>query len=253
MCAHRMHGPERPYTGALKGALVAHSASGWIARIFLASGPAEYCGRVYGGSRWIDSLVTLGTPHTSTEGIAFRQASHRTGPAACSCSRDTSAHRNISFVNKSFPGAYEPGVRYTCVGSASVAGKAFGPNNAVQDLAYQSYVLCCGRGDVMGDGIVPLECAHALEGAIAVEVQAEHSPLVEKQGRGLLGGGPTGAPSARYKGPWSSNRGAHGSCLHAQGRQWYGSKGVLEKWVEQLALGPGEAAMPAAAGGRDLA
>ena len=34
-----------------------------------------------------------------------------------------------------------------------------------QDFAWQSYELCCGKGNVWGDGVIPIDCAIALEGA----------------------------------------------------------------------------------------
>lgn len=48
--------------------------------------------------------------------------------------------------------------RYVAIGSKTVQGKAW-LNNSVQDFAYQSYNICCGKGDVWGDGVTPLECA----------------------------------------------------------------------------------------------
>lgn len=44
------------------------------------------------------------------------------------------------------------------MGSNTVPGKTY-LGGVVQDFAYQSYNICCGRGDVMGDGVTPLECA----------------------------------------------------------------------------------------------
>lgn len=48
--------------------------------------------------------------------------------------------------------------RYVAIGSKTVQGKAW-LNGSVQDFAYQSYNICCGKGDVWGDGVTPLECA----------------------------------------------------------------------------------------------
>ena len=44
------------------------------------------------------------------------------------------------------------------VGSKAVQGRAW-LGNVVQDLTWQSYAICCGRGDAWGDGIIPVECA----------------------------------------------------------------------------------------------
>lgn len=55
--------------------------------------------------------------------------------------------------------------RYFAIGSKTVQGKAW-LNNTVQDFAYQSYNICCGKGDVWGDGVTPLECALGRGGPI---------------------------------------------------------------------------------------
>ncbi|KAL3940000.1 MAG: hypothetical protein SGBAC_005374 [Bacillariaceae sp.] len=52
-----------------KIALIGHSAGGWISRIYLSD--QEYGGKVYNGSNYVHSLVTLGTPHASAPGPAF--------------------------------------------------------------------------------------------------------------------------------------------------------------------------------------
>ena len=48
--------------------------------------------------------------------------------------------------------------RYVAVGSKTVAGKAY-LGDRVQDFTYMSYMICCGKGGVWGDGVTPLECA----------------------------------------------------------------------------------------------
>lgn len=126
--------------------LVAHSAGGWIARIYLGEKP--YC--IHGDvtedavGLWdrrdrVRMLLCLGTPHRSQE-------------------RWT--RRNLNFVNDYYPGAFYPQTRYVCI-----AGKAvFGQRRRGQWLAYSSYQLTCGEGNCWGDGITPIAAAH-LEGA----------------------------------------------------------------------------------------
>lgn len=46
-------------------ALIGHSAGGWIGRIYLSN--CNYGGKVYDGSKYVHSLVTLGTPHGNGE------------------------------------------------------------------------------------------------------------------------------------------------------------------------------------------
>jgi NAD(P)H-hydrate repair Nnr-like enzyme with NAD(P)H-hydrate epimerase domain len=88
--------------------------------------------------------------------------------------------------------------RYVAVASKSVRGKVY--FGVVQDFTYQSYAICCGRGDVDGDGITPLECALALDGAHKVLLTgAKHLPTGEADGGG-----------------------------------WYGSDGFLQQWQAWL-------------------
>lgn len=138
--------------------LVAHSAGGWIARIYLGEKP--YC--IHGDvtedavGLWdrrdrVRLLLCLGTPHTSQE-------------------RWT--RRNLNFVSDYYPGAFYPQVRYVCI-----AGKAvFGRRQRGQWLAYSSYQLTCGEGNCWGDGITPIAAAH-LAGADNVILDGVwHSP-----------------------------------------------------------------------------
>lgn len=165
-----------PWQGSSKAALVASSAGGWISRIFLGRGP-PYSEAVYHGADRVHTLVTLGTPHTSAEPVT---------------------RRNIDYVNEHYKCMDE--VRYVAIGSKTVQGKAW-LNNSVQDFAYQSYNICCGKGDVWGDGVTPLECALALEGAEHIVMEgAKHVPLGKQKEEG----------------------------------HWYGSGPYLEQWISVL-------------------
>jgi pimeloyl-ACP methyl ester carboxylesterase len=136
---------QKQYPGA-KITLIGHSAGGWISRIYL--GQTPYDGRVWEGVRWVDRLVTLGTPHTSQE-------------------RWT--RRNLDFVNTTYPGAYHPEIEYICIAGQAVQGRR-------GTLAYESYRLTCGQGDVWGDGITPVVAAH-LSGAENITLPSVwHSP-----------------------------------------------------------------------------
>jgi triacylglycerol esterase/lipase EstA (alpha/beta hydrolase family) len=137
--------------------LIAHSAGGWIARIYLGEKPYLIHGDVSAAeARWearkhVHTLITLGTPHTSQE-------------------RWTK--KNLDFVNINYPGAFYPEVRYVCV-----AGKAvYGERRLGKWLAYNSYQLTCGRGNCWGDGITPIAAAH-LTGATNITLEGVmHSP-----------------------------------------------------------------------------
>ncbi|KAF6260349.1 hypothetical protein COO60DRAFT_1700352 [Scenedesmus sp. NREL 46B-D3] len=168
-----------PWQGQERAALVASSAGGWISRIFLARGP-PYSGTVYHGADRVHTLVTLGTPHKSAEPVT---------------------RKNIDFVNDNYGGAHMHDVRYVAIGSKTVQGKSW-LNGSVQDFAYQSYNICIGDGNAWGDGVTPLECALALDGAHHIVMEgARHVPLEVKP---------------------------------EQDVHWYGSGPYLEQWVHWL-------------------
>jgi len=113
--------------------LIAHSAGGWLARIYM--GTVPYYDQIWGGYTRIANLITLGTPHRSQEPWT---------------------KRNLDFVNNNYPGAFHAEVRYVCV-----AGKAiYGERKLGQWLAYSSYELTSGQGNTWGDGIIPIAAAH---------------------------------------------------------------------------------------------
>lgn len=161
-------------------ALVGSSASGWMSRIYLGNGP-PYDGRVYEGAQLVHSLITLGSPHVCNEGIT----------------KD-----NIAFVNAHFPGACESDVKYLCVAGRATQGRRY-LGNLVKDFTYQSYELCSLNGEDWGDGITPVQCAVALEGAEKLILDdVWHSPL--------------------------------------DGRQWYGSEEIIDQWADFLIDGDNE-------------
>jgi triacylglycerol esterase/lipase EstA (alpha/beta hydrolase family) len=81
--------------------LVAHSAGGWIARIYLGSVP--YGGQVWQGREQVAALISLGSPHTS---------------------RERWTKRNLDFVNTHYPGAFWPEVKYVCVAGRVIQGQS---------------------------------------------------------------------------------------------------------------------------------
>ncbi|MDX1977249.1 MAG: lipase [Pseudanabaenaceae cyanobacterium bins.68] len=129
--------------------LIAHSAGGWIARIYL--GDVPYYDRLWQGRSEVACLVSLGTPQVSLEPWASK---------------------NLDFVNRNYPGAFYPELEYVCV-----AGKAvLGEKKLAKWLAYSSYELTSGDGNCWGDGIIPIGAAH-LEGANnLILAGAQHSP-----------------------------------------------------------------------------
>jgi pimeloyl-ACP methyl ester carboxylesterase len=129
--------------------LIAHSAGGWVSRIYL--GEIPYYDKVWGANSRVDRLITLGTPHRSKE------------PWAAS---------NLDFVNNNYPDAFHDNVKYICV-----AGKAiYGEKKWGSWLAHSSYELTCGLGNTWGDGIIPIECAHLVGAENLILERANHSP-----------------------------------------------------------------------------
>lgn len=115
-------------------AIAAHSASGWIARIFLSE--RSYGGRSYGGGDRVSRLVTLGSPHAAAAGVAFE---------------------NVKWAAREEPP----------VPALAVAGTGFrGSDNP---FTKDSYAFC-GLGETAaaaadGDGVTPAASALALAGA----------------------------------------------------------------------------------------
>ncbi|EWM22016.1 conserved unknown protein [Nannochloropsis gaditana] len=169
-------------------ALVGHSAGGWVARIYLSSVP--YDGRAYQGSRFVSTLITLGSPHVFPS--RYRDRAVGKVPYAL---------RNLKFVEESCGRDGGGGVRMVCVGSRAVRGRSW-LGGRVRDWAASSYALCGyeeevggevgGKGGVEGDGITPVESALGLPGAVRVELEGEvlHGPEVERRGRRWYGTDP---------------------------------------------------------------
>jgi len=117
---------------AKKAVLVGHSAGGLACRVYVGGDP-PYGGRRYSGHRRVESLITLGTPHTVA---------------------DTQRLAPITRVNEHFPGALhaESGLRYL-----SVAGNA--ADGASSPRTRKRYERFVEDGRVAGDGVVPVEAA----------------------------------------------------------------------------------------------
>lgn len=141
-------------SGAEQVTILAHSVGGTVARMYLGEQP--YLGQIYGGRRYVERLVMLGTPHHSQE--IYTQ-------------------RTIGFVNGAYPGAFYDSVRYTSVIGSALRGRRSG--RFTERMAYTSYATVSGAehaGD-WGDGITTLVGA-ALSGAEYLVVPGLfHSPF----------------------------------------------------------------------------
>lgn len=114
--------------------LVAHSAAGWICRIWLGSG--VYCGTHYDCKHWVSSLVCLGTPHRS---------------------KQTLTRTNLDYVNNRFPDAFHSHIQYVCVAGTGCNNPRWWKRD--EWTAYISYRMTLGTHLCEGDGIIPLPCA----------------------------------------------------------------------------------------------
>lgn len=124
-----------------KIALIGHSAGGWISRIYISD--HEYGGKVYGGSKYVHSLVTLGTPHASAPGPAFS---------------------GISWINNHHH-LHNDNNNTATVRSLAVAGRGF-QGDQWGSLTQSSYAFCCPHGSdgssYDGDGLTPVFSALAM-------------------------------------------------------------------------------------------
>lgn len=146
--------------GATRLTLVAHSAGGVLARIYMGDQPYGPRRLVYNGFQRVSALVTLGTPHTTTR-------SGRQGGL-----------NQIAFVQRSYPGAYWRFIRYVSVMGKGIFGNAGGP--PPERGAWQSYRLISGEGGQWGDGVVPLEHG-LLEGSRRVIIPGlRHDPRPDR-------------------------------------------------------------------------
>lgn len=176
--------------GGKKVCVVAHSAGGWLTRLYLGSEP--YCGRVYAGERFINTVVTLGAPHASMEKYPFgRIAERRRGENDHMLTNDARGS-SLAYANLKYPGAFYDSVRYVnVVGDAVPGSPSFDVIGALCDdddddergagffkrlrdrlrerwSAYVvgvSYAANCGDASVRGDGVCPVATALSLDGA----------------------------------------------------------------------------------------
>lgn len=146
--------------GASRLTLVAHSAGGVLARIYMGDQPYGPRRLVYNGFQRVGTLVTLGTPHSTT-------GSGRQGGL-----------NQIAFVQRTYPGAYWRFIRYVSVMGKGIFGNASGP--PPERGAWQSYRLIGDEGAVWGDGVVPLEHG-LLEGSRRVIIPGlRHDPRPDR-------------------------------------------------------------------------
>lgn len=145
--------------------IVAHSAGGWLSRVYMEKYGVDRVGRV----------VTLGSPLRPPPADV---------PGVIDQTRGI-----LKYVEDNCPGPND--VAFTCVAGRYVEGveaaSPSDPSSWSRFIVGQGYRQVCGRGDVWGDGITPV--SHALiDGADAIELEGVyHSPLGADGGRRWYG------------------------------------------------------------------
>jgi pimeloyl-ACP methyl ester carboxylesterase len=127
-------------TGAERVILSGTSAGGRVARLWLSD--TSYGGVKCGGWQLTETIIMLGAANQTNEGWS---------------------KKSVDWVNANAPGAYYKTVNYITVIGKAVQGKfGFSPE---ANLAAINYRVQCGKSEVWGDGVIPLECAK-LNGAL---------------------------------------------------------------------------------------
>jgi len=137
-------------SGVDRVVLVGHSSGGVMGRLYLS--PEPFRGRCYAGNESVQALITLGSPNQNRKGSPMRLR-----------------------VERLLPGAFfAPNVRYISVAGSAVLGRKRGSRK--QRSAFRSYNTLSGKGQVWGDGLVPLPSA-LLEGACPIILEGVfHDP-----------------------------------------------------------------------------
>jgi pimeloyl-ACP methyl ester carboxylesterase len=117
--------------------IMGHSIGGVLARIYLLENP--FTGVKFSGSKAVSRLITLGSPHSNKGGI-------------------TRGGLITRWIKNNYPrGTNIPGVRYTSVAGKFLFGDLSGSTK--QHWVYRNYKSVSGKGNVWGDGLIPVDCA----------------------------------------------------------------------------------------------
>jgi len=220
--AHERSGGERVL-------VIGHSAGGWLARAAMGDGVWAPAGRSaspsYSSSpsgdgdekEGVGSTIVSGEVRTSDRirCLVTVGAIHRPPSDAGTCV----TRGALTYTAEQYPGAYlsAEGVGYVSVGGDAILGEdsrgtkngapasesdelyaARGEGSASR-VAYNSYEAVCGRGGVLGDGVVPLDWTQ-LDGARQIRLEGVLHSINEAG---------TTLPTDR----------------------WYGSEGVIDRWL----------------------
>lgn len=215
VAAARAAAPGAPLT------LLAHSAGGWLGRLFMLDYGTADLG--------IDRFVSLGSPHQPPP------------PGVVDQTRGI-----LTWISANCPGAHHDDVQYVTVAGKWVQGAALaGPGSWQRRVVGQGYKQVCGEAEVWGDGVVPVPAAH-LEKAVQVTLEGVyHSPLGAEEGgevgaalaaRSTAGAESDDGETDEYEAtPADVEAAAAAAAATRPGpRLWYGSPPVLDRWVGLL-------------------
>jgi pimeloyl-ACP methyl ester carboxylesterase len=185
--------------------LLAHSAGGWLGRLYLKDFvPGD-----------VTRFVSLGSPHLPPPDGVIDQT-----------------RGILTYMEAQCPGAFVERVEYvTIAGTYSTGVELFGRDGSLSDrIVGLGYKQVCGVAAVAGDGVVPVPSAH-LDGAVQVTLDGVyHSPLGADEGADVTGATDSddytddeGEPGENAGGESRVNR-----------RRWYGHSEHLVKWAKYL-------------------
>jgi len=196
--------------GGEKVLLLGHSAGGWLARAAMGDG-------TWNVETTTDDAVMIKTAER-VACIATFGAIHKPPEDDSTCV----TRGALDYVNCQYPGAFlrNDGVGYVTIGSNAILGDNSRDKDTVNEdnvanelyatrgegsvgrVAYTAYKSVCGRGDVMGDGVVPLDWTQ-LDGARQIRLDGVLHSINEAG---------TTMPTDR----------------------WYGSEGVIDRWLPSV-------------------
>jgi pimeloyl-ACP methyl ester carboxylesterase len=160
--------------------IIGHSAGGWLARAALGFGAVSFSSSSPVNSQDTANMSNspigippIGIPLERVLGMVTLGAPHLPPPPE----RMDMTRGALRITNEKFPGAFhlDGGVFYiTVIGNAVHGFKQertlpFEQPNKLSAFAYRSYDAVCGKGETVGDGIVP-SCAGHLDGALQLDL-----------------------------------------------------------------------------------
>lgn len=148
------------------------------------------------GTTGIDSLITLGSPHSPPPEGAKGVIDQTRGILTC-CTQEC-------------PGAFHSDIRYVTVAGKFIKGARINGEGTIKEkLVGLGYQQVCGDAGVWGDGVVPTISAH-LDGALNIDLDGV------------------------YHSPVGAQRSAEDMEPGKEARLWYGSPDIMCDWIDHL-------------------